>query len=332
MNGARSSDVHAPEKAEQKRPAPYAVRLVHDAFCGLLMALADSVPGVSGGTVAFIAGIYDDFIGSFGRIIGKDRDARRNSLGFLARLGIGWVIGMAWSVAMLEKFFTQNIYRVSSLFLGLVAASVVVVIIEEHETIRDIGAPDFLFAAIGAGAVIAVSMLHLHVDVSSLTVGGGVYVFVSGALAISAMVLPGISGSTLLLASGLYIPIISGIRGLMRLDLSAFPLLCVFGVGVITGIAVSFRGLHRLLTNHRRQVIYLVIGLMLGSLYAVVMGPTTLAEAQPAVSAATFDLIFFIIGLGIIFVFEAVKRKAEHKKLTPAVADDAVESDDDDDE
>lgn len=56
---------------------------------------------------------------------------------------------------------------------------------------------------------------------------------------------------------------------------------------------------------------------MLGSLYAVVMGPTTLAEAQPAVSAATFDLIFFIIGLGIIFVFEAVKRKAEHKKLSP---------------
>lgn len=103
------------------------------------------------------------------------------------------------------------------------------------------------------------------------------------------------------------------------------------GAGALAGIAVSFRGLHRLLTNHRRQVIY-VIGLMLGSLYAVVMGPTTLAEAQPAVSAATFDLIFFIIGLGIIFVFEAVKRKAEHKKLSPLVADDAVESDDEDDE
>lgn len=104
------------------------------------------------------------------------------------------------------------------------------------------------------------------------------------------------------------------------------------GAGALAGIAVSFRGLHRLLTNHRRQVIYLVIGLMLGSLYAVVMGPTTLAEAQPAVSAATFDLIFFIIGLGIIFVFEEVKRKAEHKKLSPVVADDAVESDDEDDE
>lgn len=101
------------------------------------------------------------------------------------------------------------------------------------------------------------------------------------------------------------------------------------GAGALAGIAVSFRGLHRLLTNHRRHVIYL---LMLGSLYAVVMGPTTLAEAQPAVSAATFDLIFFIIGLGIIFVFEAVKRKAEHKKLSPLVADDAVESDDEDDE
>lgn len=160
----------------------------------------------------------------------------------------------------------------------------------------------------------------------------GVIHWVSGALAISAMVLPGISGATLLLASGLYIPIISGIRGLMRLDFSAFLLLGVFGVGVITGIAVSFRGLNRLLTDHRRQVIYIVIGLMLGSLYAVVMGPTTLAEAQPAVSADTFDLIFFIIGLGTIFVFEAVKRKAEHKKLSPAVADDAAESDDDDDE
>ncbi len=93
-----------------------------DAVCGFFMAPADSVPGVSGGTVAFSAGVYDDFIGAFGNIAGRDRVCR-SSLFFLLRLGAGRLIGMALSVSLLVGWFTTHIYPVCSLFLGRMVGS-----------------------------------------------------------------------------------------------------------------------------------------------------------------------------------------------------------------
>lgn len=106
---------------------------IRTAVCGFFMALADSVPGVSGGTVAFFAGEYDDFICSFGNITGRDKARRRQSLLFLLRLGIGWICGMGLSVTLLAGLFSTHIYAVSSLFLGLVAASIPLVAAEEKK-------------------------------------------------------------------------------------------------------------------------------------------------------------------------------------------------------
>ena len=63
-----------------------------EAIRGFCMALADSVPGVSGGTIAFILGFYDKFIGSIDALISKDKEARKNAIKFLIKLGIGWAI------------------------------------------------------------------------------------------------------------------------------------------------------------------------------------------------------------------------------------------------
>ena len=62
---------------------------------GFLMALADSVPGVSGGTIAFILGLYDDFINSLNNIVSKDKEKRKAAFLFLLKLGSGWIVGMA---------------------------------------------------------------------------------------------------------------------------------------------------------------------------------------------------------------------------------------------
>lgn len=290
------------------------ISFIKTAICGFLMALADSVPGVSGGTVAFFAGEYDNFIGSFGNIIGKDKAKRRGSLMFLLRLGIGWIIGMALSVSVLAGLFHTQIYNVSSLFLGLVLASIPLVAYEERATLKACRPWHILFFLAGVGAVVALSLMHVSVSTDSLTVTSALYIFVSGALAVSAMVLPGISGSTLLLAFGLYVPIITGVKQLMSLDFSVFPMLFIFGVGVLTGIFCSFKGIHYLLRHHRSATVSVILGLMVGSLFAVVMGPTTLDEPREPISFSNANIVMFTVGLLIVGGFAAAKIYAEKRQ------------------
>ena len=94
-----------------------------NAVRGFCMALADSVPGVSGGTIAFLLGFYDEFINSLNDMIGKDNAKRKAALVFLIKLGIGWVIGFGASVMVLSSLFQVHIYEISSVFLGLTSVA-----------------------------------------------------------------------------------------------------------------------------------------------------------------------------------------------------------------
>lgn len=92
-------------------------------FHGFCMALADSVPGVSGGTVAFILGFYEKFIDALHGLFGKDNGARKVAVLYLAKLGVGWCLGLCLSVVALNDLFQTKTYFLSSLFLGLTAAA-----------------------------------------------------------------------------------------------------------------------------------------------------------------------------------------------------------------
>lgn len=279
------------------------MKTIRTSICGFFMALADSVPGVSGGTVALFAGEYDAFIGSFGAVIGKDRSRRRQALLFLLRLGIGWLIGMGLSVTLLSGLFHTHIYAVSSLFLGLVAASVPLIVLEEKETLKAFRFRYILLFLAGLGTVVGLSLIHIPVSAETLTPLSALYILLGSALAISAMVLPGISGSTLLLAFGLYVPVITGLKKFLTFDLSALPLLLLFGVGVLIGIFCSFRGIHYLLKHHRAATDCAILGLMVGSLFAVVMGPTTLSDPLPPLNPSNSNLGLFLVGILIVTGF-----------------------------
>ena len=152
------------------------------------------------------------------------------------------------------------------------------------------------------------------VDISNLTFGLGAYIFVSAMIAISAMVLPGISGSTLLLIFGLYIPIISSIKEVLHFNFEYLPAIIVFGLGVIAGISLVIKGIKVALKKFRSQTIYCIIGLMVGSLYAIVMGPTTLEVPQAAMTFGTFSIVFFLVGGAVIIGLEFLKRYLEKKQ------------------
>ena len=134
------------------------------------------------------------------------------------------------------------------------------------------------------------------------------------------MVLPGISGSTLLLIFGLYIPIMTAIKEFLHLNLSYFPILLVFGLGIIAGIIFFVGLIRKCLKNYRSQSIYTIIGMMIGSLYSIIQGPTTLSEPQAAMTFETFNILFFILGILILVSLQILKifmdkNKGAVKKL-----------------
>ena len=282
---------------------------------GFCMALADSVPGVSGGTIAFLLGFYDQFIGSIDDLLRGNMKKKKKALLFLLKLGIGWVCGMVLAVLVLASVFESNIYAISSMFIGFILLAIPIVAKEEKEALGS-HPGSVLFALIGAAIVCAITFFNPvsggnSMNLEHLNLQLGVYVFLAGAIAISAMVLPGISGSTLLLIMGLYVPVITAIKDILHFDLAAFPTVFIFGCGILTGIFSVVKIIRKALEQFRSQTIYLIIGLMIGSIYAVIRGPETLDTPQAALSLETFSILFFVIGAAVILGLQKIKDVRE---------------------
>lgn len=282
---------------------------------GFCMALADSVPGVSGGTIAFLLGFYDKFIGSLDNLISGSKEERKEAIFFLIKIGIGWIVGFVLAMLVLANIFESHIYLVSSMFLGFVLFSIPIVALEEKKVLKG-KYKNIIFTIIGAGLVILISVFNpaADVNVSSLTFGSGVYIFIAGAIAITAMVLPGISGSTLLLIFGLYLPIVTAVKEFLHMNFAYFPALLVFGLGIIVGVISIIKLIRMCLKKFRSQTIYAILGLMIGSLYSIVQGPTTLDVPQSAMSLQTFSILFFVIGGLVIFGLQKLRTIMERKE------------------
>ena len=283
---------------------------------GFCMAMADSVPGVSGGTIAFLLGFYDEFINSLNDLMGKDNARRKQAFFFLFKLGVGWVAGFCLSVLVLSGLFQEHIYEISSVFMGLTFFAVPMVIREEKDSIRG-RYGNLVFTVLGIGLVFCISYFNpaggqgINVSVEHLSMGLMAYVFLTAMVAITAMVLPGISGSTLLLIFGIYVPIIGAVKELLHMNLNYVPILFVFGMGFITGIVGIIKIIKMCLERYRSQTIYAILGLMIGSLYAITKGPTTLDVPMEPLGLQTFRILFFLLGGLILAGLELLKTRLE---------------------
>ncbi len=288
--------------------------MLKEAVNGFCMALADSVPGVSGGTVAFIMGFYDRFIGSIHDVAFGKMKEKKESIRYLLKLGVGWIIGMVLAVLALSALFENHIYTVSSLFVGFIAGSIPLIVKEEKDSFREVK-KGILFGLLGIVVVAGITWLNGRVgggsmNLGNFSVGLGIKLFFIGMVAISAMFLPGISGSTLLLIFGAYIPVISAVKGFLSMDFSYVPCLMFFGCGVLAGAATVVKGIKVCLEKFRPQAVYLILGMMIGSFYAIKMGPTTLEAAQPALGFTNFNLIAAVIGVALVLGMQAVKERS----------------------
>ena len=283
------------------------------------MALADSVPGVSGGTIAFLLGFYDKFISSLDAIVAGKKAEKIGGIKFLIKIGIGWITGFVISMLFLGSIFEAQIYNISSLFLGFIIFAIPIIIKEEKESLID-KYKNVVFLIGGIIIVSAITYFNpatkggMDISIDRLSIGLGVYVFVVGMIAISAMVLPGISGSTLLLIFGLYVPIVSAVKEVITFNFEYLPIVMIFGFGVLGGIFATIRIVKYVLNNYRSQTIYMILGLMIGSLYAVVMGPASLESPKPPMTFSTFSIMFFIIGGILILGLQQMKNIFDKNK------------------
>jgi putative membrane protein len=259
------------------------------------MGSADIIPGVSGGTMALILGIYERLLEA---IRSFDRDwladlfrlrfaaaLARNDLGFLVPLAAGIVLALLFftRVVPLPTLILTHPELVYGLFFGLILASIVVLMGE----VERYGAREILMTALGVA--LGFTIVNL-VPVDTPTAAW--FIFLCGFVAISAMLLPGISGSFILLILGKYAYIIDA--------LGAFDIgvMAAFALGALSGLIAFSRAIVWLLHHYHQATLLVIKGILIGSLwvigpfqdrvYETVHGKAKLVSASPAWPAA-FD-------------------------------------------
>lgn len=277
---------------------------------GFLMAIADSVPGVSGGTIAFILRQYDNFIGAISGLTNKD--TYKQSINYLLRWGAGWIIGFVLTIFSISSLMVQYPYEVCSVFLGFIAISIPLIAVREKENLTKFY--NIIFLILGAGLVYFISSSSsglLSFNSDAMNFQSYIYLFISGFIAITAMLLPGISGSTVLMIFGVYFYVIESIKQILTLNFSPFFSLVAVGLGILSSAVLSTKAIKYSLENYRGQMVYLIMGLMIGSIYSIIVGPTTMETATPmaAMSLSTFNIGFFLIGVALIGLLELVSAK-----------------------
>lgn len=267
-------------------------------FKGMMMGLADLIPGVSGGTIALIVGIYDELIDSlsalFSNIHRFFRFVKEEPFMFLLTLYLG-VFTSIFLFSNLVKFLLASyVLQTFAFFTGLVFASAILL----FKRVK-FSAKHLLIAAIGFIVGSLITGFSAALNHSLLTT------FFSGFIAICAMILPGISGAFVLTMLGQYRYIINALT-----SFNMFVLL-VFVVGILLGLFIMSRFLKWLLARYHNGTLYFLIGLMIG-------GARNLLSyaSRGYVTFSIFAVIGFVFVLALEFFALKKPQKNQNKKVS----------------
>lgn len=229
---------------------------------GIAMGAADVVPGVSGGTIAFISGIYEELLGSISNVkLSLLKTLKKNGFiaawnqvngNFLLSLFIGIFISII-SLAKVIKYLLENQpILLWSFFFGLVLASIIYI----AKQITKWNPISIVYLIVGAFLAYYITTLNpLVTENSSL-----LFMFFAGAIAICAMILPGISGAFILVLLGAYQPVLSAVND------RDFKTIAAVGLGAIVGILSFSKVLNWLFANYKNYTLAALTGFIIGSL------------------------------------------------------------------
>jgi len=280
---------------------------------GLLMGLADVIPGVSGGTIAFITNIYDRFvhglsnIGSFlsdliQRVLGKNKKTfkvmwKKIDYRFFIPLLLGTTIAFLIGSKFIPNLIKMYPAFVFSLFVGLILASAYVVY--KDIKIHDLSGFIALFFGIFIGVLIAIIPVSGDGAAPSY-----LFMFIVGAISVIAMIMPGISGSYIILMFGQYSFVLSIFHD-FKSFLVKWPYFVIFTVGGIAGILSFSRLLSHLLKKYNSQTLFALTGLMLGAIYRPINDAIVNMSSG---SDIIVSVIIFVIGIILVLYLNSFKK------------------------
>ncbi len=296
---------------------------------GMAMGIAEAIPGVSGGTIAFITGIYERLLSAIGNILGpkvlnglrKEGVAEAFKLadgGFIIQLGIGMVIGLGIAVFSITELLANYPPVVWAFFFGLIISSAIYV----ARQVDRWSVFNIVLLLIGTVSAYFLTTINPMAGSSNL-----LFVFIAGVIAISALILPGISGSFILLLLGMYTVVFQAVRGLASGEVEQLAIVGVFAGGCLIGLALFSRVLSFTFKTYPDQTLALLTGFMLSSLnklwpwrnpisfrenssgeqVPLLEAPVSPANYQELVGLDAFlpaAIIAFLAGLAIVFVLD----------------------------
>ncbi|MFH5911767.1 DUF368 domain-containing protein [Staphylococcus aureus] len=257
---------------------------------GFAMGTSDLVPGVSGGTIALLLGIYNQFIASISGIF-----SRRfwPSFTFLIPIIIGMLLAMG-SLSNLFNYLLSQHHIPTMFFFGGLIIGIVPYLLKISNYKTSFTTKHYMMVIAGIAILIVITLMNngdKHAgETLTLTTSLIIKYFIAGMCASSAMLLPGISGSFMLLVFGVYGTVMLAISEVVKLNFTGLPILLAVGFGVLAGFIISSKIIQYFLTHHKLMTFALIIGFVVGSLFAVFPGlPTNIVMWF-------VSLVVFIIG------------------------------------
>jgi putative membrane protein len=273
-------------------------------FCGILMGIADAIPGISGGTIALLLGIYEELIGSISNFnINLFRNLKKKGIKYCwnkinGNFLLSLITGVLLSLVSFVKIFSILIEKyplfIWSFFLGLILATLFVI----NRNIKKWDISNFILIFIFAFLTILPSIINPSISENINLF----YILICGIIASSAMILPGISGSLILVILGVYTLIINALNNL------EYNIILVFLIGCLIGIINFSKIIKWLFNNYRDYTFSIMLGLVIGSIYTV--WPWRKSFTDQVTNEYIFlSVIITIIGFAVIYTLEKINKK-----------------------
>ena len=273
-------------------------------FCGILMGIADAIPGISGGTIALLLGIYEELIGSISNFnIYLFQNLKKKGIKYCwnkinGNFLLSLISGVLLSLVSFVKIFSILIQKyplfIWSFFLGLILATLFVI----KRNIKKWNIVNFILIFIFAFLTILLSIINPSISENINLF----YILICGIIASSAMILPGISGSLILVILGVYTLIINALNNL------EYNIILVFLIGCLIGIINFSKIIKWLFHNYRDYTFSIMLGLVIGSIYTV--WPWRKSFTDDMTNEYIFlSVIITIIGFTVIYTLEKISKK-----------------------
>ncbi|MEI3605333.1 DUF368 domain-containing protein [Pseudogracilibacillus sp. SE30717A] len=261
-------------------------------YRGMAMGVSDVVPGVSGGTIAVLLGFYNQLIAAINGLFTREW---KKHLGFLIPLGIGMALAIfSFSRLMdwLLNYYEQPTYY---FFIGLIIG-ILPYLFRESDARNKFKWQHVLLLFVG---IFLISRLNISPDEGAIITDRSfsiyLLLFFSGFIASAAMILPGISGSLVLVVIGVYKTVINAVS---TFD---FTVIIIVGIGIALGIITMSKVIHYFLRNYQTATFALIIGLVIGSVFVIFPGWTS------NVTQLTLCIVLFALGLIVAYVLGKVE-------------------------